>query len=490
MRSRTLDAMSLFIGKVFDAGIMFIFNILAAKLVGIEAYGVYVFISSTVMLISILLKLGLDQGITVMVPRDETIEEKGITVATGLIVLYGMILLVLALLVFKAEEFSRIILNDESYSRYLMYYAPILLVLPFTQIGEGIFRSVYRIRYYVIGKSILMPIGIMGSFLIFYYALKIDGLTALFYCNYIGFGVGAMFMLWHMIKEGLIQFRWKGFKQRILPLIQVSLPLIFLGLHEYLIGRTDAFVTGYFLDEANVGVFNIADKVAYIASFILVASGSIVAPEISRAHHNKALDHLAYVYHESTKLLVIVNTLVFFGLVIVSRWFMDFSTGGDYDGWIVLILLSLAYMLHSMFGPVAYMNAMTGSHAQEFRIGLIMILSNLALDVILLRYMGIKGVALGTVVVFLIGDLYRMNEMHQQMGIRPLLKNGLIPVCGLGSYIVIVIISRFLSMDSQFVISFLLAVIFTLLYSSVIYLLILTENEKKVLKDRIVTLLK
>lgn len=523
MRSRTLDSLSLFIGKVFDAGIMFVFNIIAARIVGIEHYGIYVFINSTVMLISIMIKLGLDQGITVLVPREESHKGKAAVVTSGLLMLYGIVIIALSVILLTANQFAATILNDPTYSEYLFYYAPILLILPFTQVAEGVFRSIFKIRYYVIGKSIIMPIGIMGTFLVLYYALGFGGLQALFLCNYVGFGAGALFMVYHMVREQLFtnpyvksveaniensstleeQLNTKGNStlnnksnpstleeqlnaegnSTLNQLIVISLPLVFLGLHEYLIGRTDAFVIGYFMDEANVGVYNIADKVAYIASFILVASGSIVAPEISKHYHNKEFGHLAQVYHESTKLLVIVNTLVFFGLVIISRWFMDFATNGaGYDGWMVLIFLSLAYLLHSMFGPVAYMNSMTGNQKEEFRIALIMLISNIALDIIFLRYMGIKGIAFATVIVFLIGNLYRTNDMYQKMRIRPSIKTGLIPMAGLGIYLIVRLLTGFLTSQGTFIASLVEAAVYCVLYIVMIYILFISKDEKYMLR--------
>ncbi len=458
------------------------FNIMAAKLIGIEGYGTYVFISSTVMLISIVIKMGIDQGITVLVPREDYQAEKSHIITAGLLMMYAVIIILLSIVLLFSKNIASDILNTPEYSQYLTYYAPILLIIPMTQVSEGIFRSVYKIRHYVIGKSVLMPIGIICSFLILYFVMEMNGLLSLFVCNYIGFGLGAIYMVWHMQRDKLIAISRKGISQRMRQLFILSLPLVFLGMHEYLIGRTDAFIIGYYMDEGKVGVFNIADKVAYISSFILIAAGSIVAPpEISKHYNVQAIEKLKHVYHESTKLLVMVNTSVFFCVVIYARWFMDFATGGDYNGWMLLIVLSFAYLIHSLFGPVAYMNSMTENHFKEFKITLLMIGSNVILDIVLIRYIGIIGIAIGTVVVLFLGNLYRTREMFQKMSILPSLKNLFIPVIGLFTYLIIWLAVGSLGIDLTFVGLTIEALCFFLTYVIVVYILMVTREEKALL---------
>ena len=482
MTNRLMDSMRMFGGKLFDAAVMFIFNIVAVRVVGIEDYGTYVYISSAVMLVSILIKLGLDQGITVLSAKKEKREDIAVIITTGVMLLYVLVVGMVIVITLTSGYLAEHVLNTADYVDSLRLYVPILMILPFTQVAEGIFRSVYRISDFVVGKNILMPIMLTVSFFIFYYLMGINGLQALFLCNYVGFGSGAIYMVYRMIKEGLLAFDPSKFIEVGTSLVKVSVPLIFLGMHEYLIGRTDAFVIGYFMDESYVGVFNISDKLAYISSFVFVAIGSVIAPEISKYFHLKKNLELSDMFRESTRFLVIINTLVFFGIWVISDWFMGMATDNMHDGAAVLVVLSFAYLIHSLFGPVAYLNAMTSGERSEFNIGMGMLVGNVVLNVVFLNTLGLIGISISTCIVFLAGDLYRSAKLRQSLGIRFDYGNFRIVLVGVLAFVTVRVLGSMVFEEGLFIGALIQGVFLVMGYGLTVYFKVLTVDEKKMWK--------
>jgi len=469
-----------FVGKIFDSFLMFIVNIIGARVLGANSYGTYVYVFTFMMMCSIMIKIGLDQGLSAILPKydDKDIERQVVSFS---IVSVFLISIAVIIVTFIFSDFIAIhLLNNKKFGEHLIKFVPLLLFLPIVQLSEGIFRTIGGIRHYIIAKNILVPVCIFLSLIFQILVLDYKSVYTLLYSNYFGWIICVVYIGVILFRKGYISLPKLEYKNIYIKLIGLSLPLIFVGLLNYLMGRIDSYMIGYMIDGASVGIYNVADKVAYISSFLFVAVSSMFAPGIASIYHNKDYDKLTRTYKKLTRLILIVNVGVFFLILINSNDILKIF-GQEYKaGNLTLIILALAYLINASFGPIVYMNAMTGKEKNEFYVSLSMLIINVAANYVFINLYGLVGAAYATVIVFSIGNICRLIILYRNLKIAPFsIKYFMVIGNGIIVYILTYTIIEFIKVDNYILRIFIYSTIYVILYLAGVWLFSIENNEKQ-----------
>src|SRR5699024_9221488 len=111
---------------------------------------------------------------------------------------------------------------------------------------------------------------------------------------------------------------------------------------------------------SEIGVYNVAIKIALGASFAMEAINSGLAPKIARLYfENKEVEF---------KKLVRFSTLLNFGttvglvaiLIIFNQWLLGLFGEEFKSGFVVLLILSLVHLFNSFMGSAAIIMQMIG----------------------------------------------------------------------------------------------------------------------------------
>lgn len=478
-----------FIGKLCDAVVMFVFNVLAARALEPVAYGTYVYLFTFVMLIAIFVKVGMDQGLSGILPRYKDKEIARHSISFSIFLVLGLSILLISLVVLSSKFIAINLLNGAGYRQYLIKFIPMLLLLPLSQLSEGIFRTIGGIRYFVIAKNIIVPFGMVLAFLFQVVILRNKSIESALYSNYFAWILSIIYTLIMIYKLGYLtvpSFKYKAVYKKILLL---SMPLIFVGLLDYLIGRIDAYMIGYMAGDKSVGIYNISDKVAYISSFLLIAVSSMIAPHISKLYHSRDDTSLRELYQKLTRWVLIVNVGIFFIILLSSGEILEIFGREFASGSWILSTLAFAYLINASAGPVIYMNAMTGNERSELYIGLGMLLSNILLNILWINAWGVVGAAYSTVVVFLLGIIVRVSLLRKNLKIHPF-TGRYFAVFGSGiiTYAVMLGISYWINLEHFLVKILAYSVIYMLLYLALIWACAINQAEKMQIKQMIVSM--
>ncbi|MBF4695109.1 oligosaccharide flippase family protein [Fusibacter ferrireducens] len=425
VKSITTRSGILFIGKIIDAFFMFMFNFLAAKYIGAEGYGTYVYISTLVMFLSIAIKMGMDHGLTALIPGMKDINQEKELVSFSVYFLLG-ISVVLGLIFFVSSEFvSRTLLNNVHLESALRLFLPLIFPIAFVQMSEGIFRTIGGIKHFFFSKNILMPISLVAFFLVRVIMFDENTLETLIYSNYFAWSLNVAYLLGILIHRKILVFLKYENKVLYKRLLVISIPLILVGLIEFLMGRIDAYVIGYQLTESDVGVYSIVDKLAYIGNFMFIAGGSMMAPVLARYYSEKDFKNLKQTYFDVNRWILMINTAVFGGLILLGHEVLALFGPEFIIGDRVLYALAFAQLINAFFGPLTFLNAMVGLEKIEWRIGFSMLLVNGILDILVVKTYGIIGIAYVSVLIYLIGNLIRMQWFKRAFGVSLIALNGL-----------------------------------------------------------------
>lgn len=482
VKSITTRSSILFMGKIIDAIFMFMFNFLAAKYIGAEGYGTYVYISTLVMFLAIAIKLGMDHGLTAMIPMMKDHRKERELVSFSVYLLFG-ISVVLGILFFISSEFvSRTLLNNFHLESALKLFLPLIFPIAFVQMSEGIFRTVGGMKHFFFSKNILMPLSLVIFFVVRVIVFQDCSFETLIYSNYVAWTLNVLYLISVLVhRKILVTLKYEN---RLLykRLLIMSIPLILVGLIEFLMGRIDAYVIGYQMTEIDVGVYSIVDKLAYIGNFMFITGGSMMAPVLARYYSDRDFINLKQTYFEVNRWILIINTAVFGGLILLGHEVLALFGSEFVIGEKVLYTLAFAQLINAFFGPLTFLNAMVGLERMEWRIGFIMLLANGFLDVLVVKDFGLVGIAFVSVLIYLLGNLIRMWWFKRTFDVSLIALNGF-KIIGMG-------ILAYLPMEylliknplGTFIPTFIgFGSVYMMIYLGLIWVAILSKREKDVI---------
>jgi O-antigen/teichoic acid export membrane protein len=179
-------------------------------------------------------------------------------------------------------------------------------------------------------------------------------------------------------------------------LLRISFPMMVTGFMNLIMGNIDTIMLGIFSSTENVGIYNIAFKVASLMIFSLTAINTIVAPMFSELYWSNKMVDLKKVVKFSSKLMFWTSAPLFVVLVVFPEFVLGLF-GNEFEiGKNALIILAIGQFINAVSGSVGFLLNMTGKQHIFRNIFLIATLINLILNFILIPKYGIVGAAIAT----------------------------------------------------------------------------------------------
>ncbi len=181
-------------------------------------------------------------------------------------------------------------------------------------------------------------------------------------------------------------------------ILSVSIPLLFANTAGLIMSWTDIVMLGMFRTEEDVGIYNVAQKLAMLVSLPLMAINTIAAPKFAEFWGRRDLTSLTKVAKQSTKLIFWTS----FPFVILFLLFPDlflemFGENFKVGTW-ALIFLTLGQFVNAVSGSVGYILQMTGNQVYYQNVIFVGSLINIILNLILIPKFGITGAAVSSMV--------------------------------------------------------------------------------------------
>lgn len=192
-----------------------------------------------------------------------------------------------------------------------------------------------------------------------------------------------------------------------LKLLKVSAPIAAAGAFATLLLLTDRLLVGYFLSEADAGLYQALSMFSVFFVTVLTAFKTIAAPMLSTAHRFQDPDELRRAYQLSTRWSLYLSLPVAAVLIAAPEQAMRTVFGDQYLGaGTVLIVLTLGQLANLLTGPVDHMLMMTGfARLWTWITGAVFVL-NLALNWVLIPQLGLLGAAWATLISFALTSLF------------------------------------------------------------------------------------
>lgn len=389
-------SISAFVIQSISALIGFAMNVVVARLLRAEGYGLYSYAVSWASIAAILCCLGIDASALRFVPAYRANAQW--TRLHGVIRWSVSTIAVVCLIVIALLEFAISQSHIESGKKTAIEIA--LLMVPamsLLTLGQALLRGFRSVVQALLPNGILRPsIMILGS-LILAYAFSSHADVRHF----------LLVLCVAVYLAMLYQYsRVLGFKRSIPKVetpeyqpglwLSVSLPLVVMAALTTLLSQLDILMLGTLGSARQTGLYSAAARYATLASFALTASNIIVAPLISELYHTGKLQDLRRLVRFVMRWTALFSTAMALLFVLLGRPLLSIF-GDEYPAaYGPALILLIGQVVNAITGPVGYLMVLTGRQFYALIVYLAACALNIAINLVAIPRLGMYGAAIGT----------------------------------------------------------------------------------------------
>ncbi len=378
----------------------YLFAVLVARIYGPAPMGMLALASTVVGIGSILAALGLGNALLRFVAEHYARDEKATAKAFYLkgISLCVPASMVVAIAIYTMAPYvAEVVLEKPHLTPYIRVASFGLLPGVLLTLNLETLRALKRIRAYTFMQNVMPPVLLMIAFLVGYFVLSYKEIMLLILVGV--FSTSVIFLVSTV-------FLWKEFSHlghasiavSTGQLLSVSLPMFMTGALSMIISWTDIIMLGMWRTDAEVGIYNIAVRLAMITSFPLMAINSIAAPKFAEFWGRQDMEGLKRIAQQSTRFIFWTSAPVLTLYLLFPSFFMGIFGEEFRVGALALVILSIGQFVDATGGSKGYFLQMTGKQLYNFMALLTMALTNAGLNMLLIPEYGIKGAALASLI--------------------------------------------------------------------------------------------
>ena len=412
------------LGGVTGKGLFFLSQIIIARILGVEGFGLYALGFAIVKISDIIARLGINVGgmrFISLYNTDSPQNLKGTVITALIITLVNAVIIAVILYVFSERIAYLIFHNPEMVNALKLFSYSIPFVTTMTVLSS-LLQGFHTMKYTVYTRDTIQPIANIMFIIIFYFMnLKLSGIIYAFIFSHFISILFACYYLNYMfppIKEPTVRPVYE-----IRQLISYSFPLLFVGVLHYLIAWTDTLMLGYLSSGKDVGIYRAAFQIPYVMTVFLMAANSIYAPLAADLYQKGEMERLSFILKGITRWVTFVTVPIFIFLQFSAKEVMAIF-GNEYieTGYIVLIILSLGQLINCITGSVGYTLTMTGNQKIELINSILLGLVSIILNFWLIPKYGALGAAIASCSSMCLINMIRVLEIYWIFKINSLSK--------------------------------------------------------------------
>lgn len=182
-------------------------------------------------------------------------------------------------------------------------------------------------------------------------------------------------------------------------LIKKSVPMMLSSMILLALNWSDILMIGIMRDQAEVGDYQAAFKIASLSLLIIIVSNVVIAPKISEMFSKEQMNALFSFLRKATQLISVVTLVISLPLIFLSDFVISFLFGQEFIGAApIMVLLLVANVINTFFGPTAQVMNMTKHQLAFQNITIFVVMVNIILNLFLIEKHGAYGCAIATIV--------------------------------------------------------------------------------------------
>ena len=409
-----------FVGKLISTGFKYATQLLIARLLGAEAFGIYALGIVLYQFGELVSRLGLEAGavryVAVHFDADDRSKLKGVLVQTlGLPLILGAMFG--TILYVAADSIALTIFDEPDLAEVLRVMA---IAVPF-------------------GASMMVAAFATTGFHLTKY--KVYLLELILPCTTLIFSVVACLLGWQIVGVAiawllatLISFLsslWfiyrlfpDLFKRTVKPTYETRQLLIFslslvLGNFLWLVLLwTDVLMLGYFRPAAEVGVYRAASQTSFLMTIVATSLNTMFAPVIASLFSRGDRDKMNELFQTTTRWSFALSLPLFLIVAVVPQELLSLFGEEFQVGALALVILSLGQLVRAGTGPGVDMLVMSGNERLKVVGDIAAVLMNAVLNLLLIPPLGVGGAAIASAISISAVNLLRLVQVYTVLQVQ------------------------------------------------------------------------
>jgi len=410
------------IGILYRVLLLFLTNLILARVLGAKLYGIWSLNFVIMTIVNAIGLMGLDQGLSRFIGKyqgEEKIEKVIDTVNTGIVLVLIVSLLSSFLLFFLSSFISKLFnINDLSWMLKIISFT----LIPAALVGiiGSIFQGYENIKISRIINSFVPSSFWMFAVILLLLIKKINFLNiylAYLISTWLSAGVALIFLIQNFSQRRIsisLKSVFNSVKKMLGSLLSFCTPLLLFNLLTLIREFTDTFLIGYFLGTYEVGIYQVAFRIARLVPFLFLGTRDIFTPLISKKlvkdNYNK--DSINELYLRTTKWLFAPTLLIIFTIMMFPDFFLTLFGGEFLQSSSSLKLLLWAYFIYGVVGPVDSLNVALGSTKFIAGYTLLGAITSIIFNLLLIPRFGVEGAAISAFLSILLIKIISVSKLH------------------------------------------------------------------------------
>jgi O-antigen/teichoic acid export membrane protein len=402
------------LGNAVGKGLFFVSQVMAARILGVEAFGLFSLGLATIKVTEILSRLGLHAGgmrFIAIYKNTEKAKVKGFFISATIITILTGITLGIVIYAFSSELAGRIFHRSDLRDTLRLFALSTPFVAGMTVV-TSLMQGSQNLKYTVLTRDFLQPIGFTLCLCIstvFEEPLRVV-LYGFLGSHAFAFLIGLFLStkLFPELRDGSVRARYE-----VGALLRYSAPLLFLGFVQCLLGWNDTLMLGALGSVEQVAIYRAASQIPLAMTVFLLASNSIYAPVAAELYARRELARLNRVFKTTTRWITYASVPTFVYILMTSDPIMCLF-GKEYgrSGVPVLVTLSLGQLINCITGGVGYTLTMSGKQNVQLANTIVMLAISAGLNIVLIPKLGPLGAAVSQAIALGMVNLISLYEVY------------------------------------------------------------------------------
>lgn len=405
--------------KVAGTLVVFANQVLLARVLGVDAYGQYIYVVTWVGLLGILAVAGFNTSAVRFVPEYRVAGASGLL--RGFLRQSNRIVLAISLIVSVCLAIVVWALGDRiegDLARVFWIGCILLPVAAHLELRSASLRGMGRILAAQGPLQVLRPV-LFGAGVIGLYFLKSEGVSAPW----------AMLanLAATLVSLGLIEVVLRRFlsgdecrpSYRTREWLAVSLPLLLMAGFGVLLSSTDTLMLGLIKGTTEAGIYAVASRAASFVPFMLIAVNTMAGPLIAEYYSVGDRERLQRMLRVGAWAAFGFGVLVSVALILAGRPVLRIF-GAEFEiAYVPLLILVAAQLVLCLTGSVGGLLTLTG---HQNRATLILgggAFLNIVLNLLLIPGYGARGAAVATAVSVITWNSVQLGVVLRTVGVNP-----------------------------------------------------------------------
>ena len=201
------------------------------------------------------------------------------------------------------------------------------------------------------------------------------------------------------------------------PWLKASLPLAVITACDLALQNVDVLVISKFMSPEDVGIYFAAAKTMSLIMFVHYAVGSATANRFSALHARKDREALAHLVKDSVNWTFWPSLAAALAILALGKPLLWLFGPQFEDGYPVMMILVVGFMLRSSFGPVEFLLNMLGEQKLCAAVLVTSAVFSLLLNMLLVPTYGLIGAATATSLALMLAPVIHATVAKRRLGL-------------------------------------------------------------------------